>query len=163
MRTELRIVYVRSISNELNSCKTSFKPRFSRNKQAYTASNRSHAHLIGLNLMTHGEVLRPPLLWIGNRAWKRLKSIVAAAIQIMKLAWVTYLGALLSINAILIPQILAHLPILAQCKVHRPWALFSEGTVKWKFGNRVKYPPSHIRSHIREWCHKWMQIKKAHG
>ena len=80
--------------------------------------------------MTHGEVSRPPLLGIGNRARIRLKSIVAAAtIQIMKLAWVTYLGALSCINAILIPQISAHPPILAQCKVHRPWALFREGTL----------------------------------
>ena len=41
----------------------------------------------------------------------------------------TYLGALSCINAILIPRISAHPPILAQCKVHRPWALFREGTV----------------------------------
>ena len=47
----------------------------------------------------------------------------------MKLAWVTYLGTLLHIIAILIPQILAHPPILAQCTVHCPWALFCEGTV----------------------------------
>ena len=47
----------------------------------------------------------------------------------MKLAWVTYLGALSSINAILIPRISAHPPIFAQCKVHRPSALFREGTV----------------------------------
>ena len=47
----------------------------------------------------------------------------------MKLAWVTYLGALSSINAILILRISAHLQILAQCKVHRPRALFREGTV----------------------------------
>ena len=60
----------------------------------------------------------------------RLKSIVAVAtIHIMKLAWVTYLGALSRINAILIPRISAHPPILPQCKVHRPWALFREGTV----------------------------------
>ena len=55
--------------------------------------------------------------------------VAAAIIRIMKLAWVTYLGALSRINAILIPQISAHPPILAQCKVHRPWALFHEGTV----------------------------------
>ena len=47
----------------------------------------------------------------------------------MKLAWVTYLGALSRINAILIPRISAHPPILAQRRVHRPWALFREGTV----------------------------------
>ena len=105
-------------------------PRFSTNKRSYTASDRSHAHLIRLHSTTHGEVSQPPLLWIGNRAWIRLKSIVAAAtIQIMKLAWVTYLGALSRINAILIPRISAHPPILAPCKVHRPWALFREGTV----------------------------------
>ena len=28
-----------------------------------------------------------------------------------------------------VPRISAHAPILAQCKVHRPWALFCEGTV----------------------------------
>ena len=47
----------------------------------------------------------------------------------MKIAWVTYLDTLSCINAILIPRISAHPPILAQCKVHRPWALFREGTV----------------------------------
>ena len=47
---------------------------------------------------------------------------------------VTYLGALSHINAILIPRISAHPPILAQCKVHRPWALFREGTVLGQVG-----------------------------
>ena len=28
-----------------------------------------------------------------------------------------------------IPRISAHAPILAQCKVHPPWALFREGTI----------------------------------
>ena len=93
-------------------------------------------HIVRLHSTTHSEVSRPPLLWIGNRAWIRLKSIVAAAtIQIMKLAWVTYLGALSRANTILIPRISAHPPILAQCKVHHPWALFREdaalGTVSW--------------------------------
>ena len=135
MRTELWIVYVRSISNMLSSYKTWLSPvsymlRFSRNERSYMAGDRSHAHLIGLHSTTHGEVSRLPLLWIGNRAWIWLKSIVAAAtIQIMKLAWVTYLGALSRINVILIPRISAHPPILAQCKVHRPWVLFLEGTV----------------------------------
>ena len=55
--------------------------------------------------------------------------VAAATIQIMKIAWVTYLGALLRLNAILTPRISAHPPILAQCKVHCPWALFREGTV----------------------------------
>ena len=55
--------------------------------------------------------------------------VAAVIIRIMKLAWETYLGALSRINAILIPRISAHPPILAQCKVHRPWALFREGTV----------------------------------
>ena len=60
----------------------------------------------------------------------RLKSVVAAAtIRIMKIAWVTYLGTLSRLNALLITRISAHPPILAQCKVHRPWALFCEGTV----------------------------------
>ena len=47
----------------------------------------------------------------------------------MKLVWVTYMGTLSHINAILIPQISAHPPVLAQCKVHRPWTLFRERTV----------------------------------
>ena len=34
-----------------------------------------------------------------------------------------------TVNAIQIPRISAHPPILAQCKVHRPWALFRKGTV----------------------------------
>ena len=55
--------------------------------------------------------------------------VAAAIIRIRKLAWVTYLGTLSCINAIPIPQISAHPPILAHCKVHRPWALFREGTV----------------------------------
>ena len=55
--------------------------------------------------------------------------VAAATIRIMKIAWVTYLGALSRLTAILIPRISAHSPILAQCKVHRPWALFYEGTV----------------------------------
>ena len=40
-----------------------------------------------------------------------------------------YLGTLSRINTILMPRIWAHPPFLAQCKVHRPWALFHEGTV----------------------------------
>ena len=32
-------------------------------------------------------------------------------------------------STVLIPRISAHPPILAQCKVHHPWALFHEGTV----------------------------------
>ena len=55
--------------------------------------------------------------------------VAAATIRIMKIAWVTYLGALSRLNALLIPRISAHPPILAQYKVHRPWALFREGTV----------------------------------
>ena len=91
MWIELWIVYVRSISNVLSSCKlilASFMPLFSRNnKQVYTASDHSHTHLIGLHSTTHSEVSWPPLLRFGIRAWIRLKSIVAAAtIQIMKLA-----------------------------------------------------------------------------
>ena len=105
-------------------------PCFSTNKRSYTSSDRSHFRLIRLHSTTDCEASRLPSLWIGNRAWIRLKSIVAAAIiQIIKLAWVSYLGALSSINAILIPWISAHHPILAQCKVHRPWALFCEDTV----------------------------------
>ena len=113
--------FVRSISNVLQLSLASFIPRFSKNKLTHTASDRSHAHLIELHSTTHGEESQLPLFWIGNRAWIRLKSLVAAAtIHIINLAWVTYLGALSHINAILIPRILAHLPILAQCKVHRP-------------------------------------------
>ena len=53
--------------------------------------------------------------------------VAAATIRIMKVAWVTYLGALSHLNAILIPpRISAPPPILAQCKVHCPWALFCE-------------------------------------
>ena len=55
--------------------------------------------------------------------------VAAATIRIMKIARVTYLGALSRLNALLIPRISAHPPILAQCKVHRLWALFREGTV----------------------------------
>ena len=154
MRTELRIVYVRSISNLLNSRKTtcSFMPCFSTNKQSCTASDRNHAHLIRLQSTTHGEASWPPLLSIGNRAWIRLKLIVAAAtIQIMKVAWVTYLGALSRLNALLIPQISAHPQSRPQCKVHRPWALFHEGTVlwynQWAHPNDVVWKPAyHIRS-----------------
>ena len=47
----------------------------------------------------------------------------------MKIVLVTCLGDLSRLNAILIPRISAHPPILAQCKVHRPWALFREGTI----------------------------------
>ena len=42
---------------------------------------------------------------------------------------INYLGALSRLNAILILQILALPPILAHCRVHRPWALFREDTV----------------------------------
>ena len=70
-------------------------PHFSTNKPSYTASDRSHAHLIRLHSMTYGEVSWLPLLWISSRAQIRLKSIVATAIiEIMMLAWVTYLGTL---------------------------------------------------------------------
>ena len=55
--------------------------------------------------------------------------VAAATIRMMKIAWVTYLGAHSRLNATLIRRISAHPPILAQCKVHRPWALFREGTV----------------------------------
>ena len=55
--------------------------------------------------------------------------VAAATIRIMKIAWVTYLGALLRLNAILIARVSAHPPVLAQFKVHRPWALFRKGTV----------------------------------
>ena len=55
--------------------------------------------------------------------------VAAATIRIMNIVWVTYLGALSCLIALLIPRISAHPPILAQCKVHRPWALFHKGTV----------------------------------
>ena len=50
-----------------------------------------------------------------------------------------------SINAILVPQISAHPPILAQCKVHRLWAVFCEGTVLYfifttNFWDTKKFP-----------------------
>ena len=47
----------------------------------------------------------------------------------MKIAWATYLGTLSRLNAILIPRISAHPPVLTQCKVYRPWASFCEGMV----------------------------------
>ena len=50
-------------------------------------------------------------------------------IQIVTIAWVTDLGALSRLNATMIPRISAHPPVLAQYKVHRPWALFHEDTV----------------------------------
>ena len=66
----------------------------------------------------------------------------------MKLEWVTNLGALSHINTILIPRISAHPPVLAQCKVHRPWALFREGTV--------------YMGHMQEWkintVYPWINI-----
>ena len=38
------------------------------------------------------------------------------------------MGALSYLNATLIPRISAHPPVLAQSKVHCPWALFCDGT-----------------------------------
>ena len=55
--------------------------------------------------------------------------VATAIIQIMTIVWATFLGALSRSNAILIPRISAHPPILTQCKVHCPWALFHKGTV----------------------------------
>jgi hypothetical protein len=52
-----------------------------------------------------------------------------ATIRIMKIAWVTYLGALSRVTATLIPGISANPPVQIQCKVHHPWALFREDTV----------------------------------
>ena len=98
-------------------------PRFSTNQQSNTASDHSHAHLIWLQSTTHGEVSWLPLLWIGNHYSSR------CYYSNYEDSMVTYLGALSRMNAILIPRISAHPPILAQCKVHRPWALFREGTV----------------------------------
>ena len=133
MRTELWIVYVRLISNLPNSRKTSFKPRFSTNKWSCMANDRNHAHLIQLLSAIYSEVsaqCQLPSLLIDNRAWIRLKSMVAAAIiWIIKAAWATYMGTLLRLNVILIPRISAHPQILTQCKVHSPWALFREGMV----------------------------------
>ena len=65
MSTELRIAYVRSINNVLNSRKTkpsyiAFMPRFSTNQRSYMDTDRSHAHLIKLHSTIHGEVSRPP-------------------------------------------------------------------------------------------------------
>ena len=45
--------------------------------------------------------------------------VAAAIIRITNIVWATYLGALSRLNAILIPRISAHPPILTQCKVHR--------------------------------------------
>ena len=55
--------------------------------------------------------------------------VAVVAIQIMKIPQVIYLGALSHLIATLIPRLSAHPPVQAQCKVHRPWALFHEGTV----------------------------------
>ena len=117
MKTELRIVYARSICN------------------SRTASDRNHAHLIRLPSTMYTVKYRPDsrppsLLLIGNRAWIRLKSKVAADItRIMKIAWTTYLGALSRLTAIiLIPRMSAHPPILTQCKGAPPVALFREVT-----------------------------------
>ena len=142
MSTELWIIYIRSISNLPNSHETCalcltphascLMPHFSTNEWLCTASDHNHAHLIQMPLMTRGEVSagRRP---IGNRAWIRLKSIASAAtIQIVKIVWVTYLGALSRLNTTLLPPISAHPLVLAQYKVHRPWALFCEGTVFWQ-------------------------------
>ena len=63
--------------------------------------------------------------------------VAAATIRIMKIAQVTYLGALSHLNAILIPRISAHPPILPQCKVHRPRALFREGMIIFTLVPRV--------------------------
>ena len=108
-------------------------PRFSTTKRSYMASDRSHAHLTRLHSTTHGEVSRPPLLWIGNRAWIRLKSIVAAATIhniIMKLACMGNLpGRSFVYKCDTDTSNIGPSPILAQCKVHCPWALFREGTV----------------------------------
>ena len=47
----------------------------------------------------------------------------AATIQIL-----SHLGTLSYLNVTLISRISAHPAVLAQYKVHRPWALFREGT-----------------------------------
>ena len=59
--------------------------------------------------------------------------VATATIRIMKIAWITYLGALSRLNAIQIPRILARPPILALCKVHHPGTLFPDGTVKFMY------------------------------
>ena len=46
--------------------------------------------------------------------------VAAATIRIMKIAWVTYLGALLYLNMILIPRISADSNIKINIKINRP-------------------------------------------
>ena len=75
----------------------------------------------------------------------------------MKIAWVTYLGALSLLNAILIPRVSAHPPILAQCKVHRPWALFHEATV-YLYAYSISYSISHSILHFSILLHAHLDI-----
>ena len=139
MRTEPRIIY----------------------EWSCTASARNHAHLIWQLSTIHGEVSWPPLLWIGKPAWIRLESIVpAATIQIMKIAWVTYLGTVLRLNAILI---LKYRPIPQpwpniKCTAHahgpsfaRVWykfLLFHHRNIEW---NTYKSMTKLLCSHQRPW------------
>ena len=89
-----------------------------------------HPCVAALENAAHGGLVsRPPSLLIGNRAWTTLKSMVAATtIRISKIAWITYLGALSRLIAILL---LKYQPPSWPnwCKVHRLWALFREGMV----------------------------------
>ena len=58
-----------------------------------------------------------------------MTEVAASVASMVATPFVTYMGALSHIIAILIPRISAHPSILVQCKVHRPWALFREGMV----------------------------------
>ena len=84
----------------------------------------------------------PLLLLMGNHAWIRLKSVVATAIiQIIKIAWITYLGALSCLNVILIPQISAHVQSwpFVRCTAHGP--LFAR--VQYKHKNKYVWCYTH--------------------
>ena len=77
MRTKLRIIYVRSISNLVKLSLTIFMPRISTNERSCKASDRNHAHLIRLQSTTHGEVSRPLLLAITDLQGPAVESDVS--------------------------------------------------------------------------------------
>ena len=87
-------------------------PCFSTNEWSCAASDRNYTHLIRLPSVIYSEAQpdsQPPSLLIGSRAWIRLKSMVATAtIRIMTIAWVTFLGVLSRLNAILTVYLYAY-------------------------------------------------------
>ena len=103
-----------------------FMPLFSTKKRSYTASDHSHAHWIRLHSTTHSEVSRPLLLWIGNCAWIRLKSTVAADYEA---SMGNLAGRSFEYERATDPSNIGPSPNFGPCKVHHPWALFCEGMV----------------------------------